>query len=431
MPTHNTEETYIKLTPRAAFSFLLLGAALISAVSLLVYRGIAYAETPLENLKRNFLEIFQRPGDTPQPPGRVVVTDEETAVVNAVKRAAPAVVSISATAEVPRLVQCSRRGVPQFGIPPGFEDFFSFDMPGVCQRGTQTERVSAGTGFIVSSDGYIVTNAHVVSDDDADYTAVMNDDAHVGEQLPVRVLARDEKNDIAILKVEKIGLPHLQFGDSSKLRVGQTAIAIGYALGEFDNTVSKGVVSGLSRSVTAGGRGASPEYLRGLIQTDAAINPGNSGGPLLDLSGTVIGVNVAMANAQSIGFAVPGNAARAIYEDVKAHGKLTDASSPGFLGVRYAPVTSRLKAEKKLPYDYGVLITGGSSEEPAVVAGSPADRAGIREGDIILEADGKRLSERLLLADVVGQKKPGDTVQLKIFQSGSEKTISVTLESFR
>ncbi len=349
---------------------------------------------------------------------------EEAQIISVVKNDAPAVVSITASGQVPKMERCGN-GDPSV-LPPQFQGYL--DVPLYCQNGTQTERIGAGSGFIVSSDGYILTNAHVVEDTKADYTVVLNDEAHIGQKKSATVVARDTTNDIAIVKIDMSGLPFLAFGDSSKLQVGQTAIAIGYALGEFDNTVSKGVVSGLSRTITADnvGRNNSSEELHGLIQTDAAINPGNSGGPLLDSSGHVIGMNVAVADAQGIGFAVPANLARADFEQVKSTGKFV-APAKAFLGVRYQPVTTELKATKRLPYDFGMLVQPGENGEPAVIPGSPADRAGIAANDIITHMDGKQLNERYTLSDAIATHKPGDTVQLTVNHAGREKTLSVTL----
>jgi S1-C subfamily serine protease len=352
----------------------------------------------------------------------IKVVSEESQVVDVVAKASPAVVSIVASAEVPKMEQCYQ--VPR-GVPPEFQDFFG--MPSLCQNGTITQRIGAGTGFLVSEDGFIITNKHVVTEEKAEYTVILNDSENRGKKVVAKVLARDPNNDIAILKIDIKGLPYLNFGNSDRLKVGQTTIAIGYALGEFDNTVSKGVVSGLARTIRAGGSGVRTEKLKNLIQTDTAINPGNSGGPLLDIGGAVIGVNVAMADAQSIGFAIPANAAKNAFEQVKTNGKI-EAVKRAFLGVRYQPITRELKENNKLPYDYGMLV--GRGEKPtdlAVVPGSPADKAGVVENDIILEADGKQLNESYSLGDVVENKKPGDQIELKVFHKGEVKSVKVIL----
>lgn len=355
------------------------------------------------------------------------VVQEESQVIDVVKRAAPAVVSIVASADVPNMQICYENPFgDEFQGLPGASGF-DFRIPTYCQNGTTRQRVGAGTGYLVSADGYIMTNKHVVEDTQADYTVILNDANHRGEQVKAKVLAKDPSNDIAVLKIEKTGLPFLQFGNSDQLQVGQTAIAIGYSLGEFDNTVSKGVVSGLRRSIQAGGYGTRPEQLDDIIQTDAAINPGNSGGPLLNIAGNVIGMNVAMAQAQSIGFAIPANAVAEVFDQVKSSGKIQRP----WLGIRYLPITKQIQERNQLTVDYGALLVRGENlGDLAVVPGSPADIAGLVENDIILEIDGIKIKEPdTSLAQLVAKHKVGDTIQLKILRKGKEQQISVKLES--
>ncbi|TAN32768.1 trypsin-like serine protease [Patescibacteria group bacterium] len=382
------------------------------------------------NPAQKIKDLFRAPQKTAPaaaPAQTVRVVSEESAVIDVVKKASPAVVSVIASEEVPKLEQCFEDY--NSGLPPQLRDFFNFDfrVPGLCQRGTEIQRVGAASGFIASADGYILTNKHVVENDRAEYTVVLNDEKNFGKKVKALVVARDPANDIAVLKINLSGLPELDFGDSDKLQVGQTAIAIGYSLGQFENTVSKGVVSGLLRSITAAGSRAGAERLRGLIQTDAAINPGNSGGPLLDIGGNVIGMNVAVADAQSIGFAIPINAVKKVYDEVRTTGKISAAKQP-FLGVRYVPVNEELKKNYKLSYDYGMLLVKGKDvSEPAVAPGSPADQAGLKEGDIILEAGGKKLDERNLLGDVIAERKIGDDISLLVFSGGQTRDIKVKL----
>lgn len=364
---------------------------------------------------------------TPSAPTSSVMTvvDEESQVIRVVEQSAGAVVSIVASSEVPKLERCYGQHPLFDNVPPEFRGFF--DTPSLCQNGTELQRTGAGSGFLVSADGYIVTNRHVVSQEQAQYTVVLNDEKHLGQKLTAKVVARHPSNDIAVLKVEAQDLPFLHFGDSAKLRVGQTAIAIGYALGEFDNTVSKGVISGLARSISAMD-GQEAEQLRGLIQTDAAINPGNSGGPLLDIAGTVVGMNTAVANAQNIGFAIPANGIRAAFEQARSSGTITEPIRP-FFGVRYVPVTEHMQQSNHLPYGYGVLVARGNDPaDLAVIPGSPADKAGIQENDILLEVDGKQLNERYDLIAALESKKPGDVVIVKVFHKGKEEILKVTLE---
>lgn len=357
----------------------------------------------------------------------IKIIDEQSHVIDVVRRNSPAVVSIIASAEMPKYEQCYKQGSPFFGLPPEFQNFFDYQIPSWCQNGTEKKRIGAGTGFIVSADGYIVSNKHVVENEKAEYTVILNDQKNVGKKITAKVLARDPNNDIAILKIDEKNLPFIALGDSKNLQVGQTVIAIGYALGEFDNTVSKGVVSGLSRNITAGGSSSGIERLRGLIQTDAAINPGNSGGPLLDLNGKAIGMNTAMADGQSIGFAIPIDKIKNVFDQVRKSGKI-EKEQKAFLGIRYIPINNDLKERNKLPFDYGMLVVRGeTANDLAVMPGSPADKAGIVENDILLEADGKKLNENYTLADVMENKKAGDKITIKIYHKGSERELKITL----
>jgi len=353
----------------------------------------------------------------------IKVVDEQSQVIEVVKKASSAVVSIVASAQVPTFE--TYLDVPS-GVPGGLEQFFG--TPQRRQNGTQEQKIGAGTGFLVSADGFIITNRHVVSEKEADYTVYLNDEGNRGEKIKAQVVARDPQNDLAVLKIDKKDLPFLTFSDSGKLQVGQTVITIGYALGEFDNTVSKGVISGLARSITARGSFASPaEKLKNLIQSDAAINPGNSGGPMLDIDGNVIGVNVAMASAENIGFALLGNEAKNVFEQVYNTGIIKEKES-AFLGVRYMPITEDMKKQNNLPYNYGALISRGENmADLAITPGSPADKAGLVENDIILEINGEKIIERNELVDIVAKYKPGDQVTLKIFHKGEEKELEVTL----
>jgi serine protease Do len=347
----------------------------------------------------------------------------ETAVENAVQKVSPAVVSIIITKNLPIIEQ----NFPGFGSD-FFNQFFGLDIPQGQpnqQPSTQKTEVGGGTGFIVSSDGYIITNKHVAADDQAEYTVLMNDES----KHSAKVLSLDPINDIAILKIDGKNLSYAEFGDSANLKVGQSVITIGNALGEFRNTVSTGVISGLARSVTAGGQGFGSEDLVGVIQTDASINPGNSGGPLINLSGQVIGMNTAMAQgAENIGFTIPINEVKAVYESVKKFGHIVRP----WLGVRYLQINKTLADANKLSVDYGVLIVRGQNQtDLAVIPGSPADKAGLVENDIILEINGKKINEKNPLAKVISQLKVGDEVSLKILSKGKERTIKVKLEEMK
>lgn len=331
---------------------------------------------------------------------------QEEAVISVVKKASSSVVSIIITKELPVYERV-------------FEGPFGF--PEYRQKGTETQEVGGGTGFIVSEDGLVLTNKHVVSDKEADYTVLTNE----GEKYEAQVLARDPVQDLAIIEMKSDQkLDPVKLGDSSILQIGQTVIAIGNALGEFRNTVSVGVVSGLERTITARGVGL-VETLPGVIQTDAAINRGNSGGPLLNLDGEVIGVNTAVSQTgENIGFAIPINKAKKDIEQVKDIGKIVYP----FLGIRYVLVNDKIQEEENLLVNYGVLIIKGGGEEPAVVSGSAAEKAGLKEGDIILEFNYEKIITEKTLADIIVNYNPGDKVALKILRDNREQIIYATLD---
>lgn len=352
----------------------------------------------------------------------------EQSVIQVVNDVSPAVVALTLTKDFPIYEETFNQEFYDpfeefFGTPSPFGDLFQRNIPQREEVGSEKVEVGGGTGFLISQDGYIITNRHVVDRDDVEYSVITDD----GESHVATVVAKDPLFDIAVLKIEGENYSSLTFGNSDEIEVGQTAIAIGNALAEFRNTVSVGVISGLSRSITAGNGLGSFERFEGVIQTDAAINPGNSGGPLLNLSGEVIGMNVAMAGAENIGFALPSNIVKKVAESVRESGKIVRP----FLGIRYIPITPELKEKNKLAVDYGVLIIRGDTpNDLAVTPGSAADKAGIVENDIILELDSIRLDEENRLASIIRKKNVGDTIELKILHKGEEKTISATLEAF-
>lgn len=344
-----------------------------------------------------------------------VVAHEQ--IVSVVEKVNPAVVSVVITKDVPVYEQYYE------SIDPwGF--FGGFTVPRMRENGTEEKEVGGGSGFVVSNDGMIVTNRHVVEDETARYSVLLND----GTVYKVDVLARDPQLDIAILKIAEPlenSLSYLTFGDSESLKLGQTVIAIGNALAEFRNSVSVGVVSGLSRSIVASDGMGHSEQLDQVIQTDAAINPGNSGGPLLNLAGEVIGVNVATSRgADNIGFSLPSHLVKGVVESVKEHGEIVRP----FLGVRYNMVTKRMAELNNLPVDFGALvIRGDTKEELAVMPGSPADKAGITENDIILSIDGEELRESDL-ATILRSKKVGQEITLTFIHDGDEQVVRVVLD---
>jgi serine protease Do len=338
-------------------------------------------------------------------------SSDEDLIITAVERVSPAVVSIIATKDLPVINRSYGDGDSFFR--QFFPQLFPQATPVPSQRDTQPRQVGSGSGFIVTANGHVLTNRHVVEDEDASYTVVMND----GSKHAAKVLALDTVHDVAILKIDGSNFSTVTLGDSNSIKIGQTAIAIGNALGEFQNTVSVGVISGLQRNITAGGPGTESEELRKVIQTDAAINPGNSGGPLLNKHGEVIGMNTAMAGgAENIGFALPINIAKKGLDSVISTGKI----SYPFLGIQYTIVTSEVKEERNLSVDYGALLIEGQNGSSAVVKNSPAEKAGLKSGDIILEFNGTRITKDRPLAELVEEHKVGDTVRLKVLRDGKQ-----------
>lgn len=335
------------------------------------------------------------------------VLSEESAVADLVEKNSPGVVSIVISKDVPKVRSF-------FGFP-----FFDSETG---NAETKKQKVGSGSGFFVSSDGLIVTNKHVVADEEADYTVLLGN----GDEYKATVLARDPSNDIAVIQIEGKDFPVLTLGDSEKIRVGETIIAIGNPLGEFENSVSRGIVSGLRRNLDAGSGLGDSEHLSEIIQIDAAINPGNSGGPLFNLAGEVIGVNVAMAQgAENIGFSLPINQIKRIVEQVRTTGRL---SFP-YLGVRSITLDDELKKKTGLPFNYGALVLRGQTvTDFAVVPGSPADKAGIVENDIILEIDGKKVDTDHSLVSFMAQYSVGDEVTVKLWHKGEVKDVTVKLE---
>lgn len=327
--------------------------------------------------------------------GNQVVTEDEADLANIVKKVGPTVVSVVTT-------QTSGSG--------------SF----------QTTSEGAGTGIIVSADGYILTNRHVVQD--ARTLEIINSE---GERYSdVTLVGSDPLNDIAILKIKGAkDLPAAELGDSGTVRVGQRVIAIGNSLGQYQNTVTSGIISGLGRPVTAATDelGMNVESLTDLLQTDAAINPGNSGGPLINMAGQVIGINTAIvSDAQSVGFAIPINAARGIIRGVLANGTIQKA----YLGVQFVAITPDIRAELNLSERNGALVKSGTSGQAAVISGGPADKAGIREGDIITKVDERVIGEQGGLGSLIAEFLPGEKVTLTIIRDGKTQEVSVTLGSY-
>ncbi len=352
------------------------------------------------------------------------VVEEESAAISAVKKVSPSVVSIIISKDLSKIYNLT--GPDIFSFPDFFEFGFPFEfkIPEV-PKGEKKQQIGGGTGFIISEDGLILTNKHVVSDTEAEYTVITSDE----KKYDAKILAVDPFLDIAVLKIDAEGLPTVELGDSDKIELGQTVIAIGFSLGEYKNTVTKGVISGVGRRVVAGDSLGRSEVIEEAIQTDAAINPGNSGGPLINLSGQVIGINTAInLEGQLIGFAIPINAAKKSIESVKKEGKIVRP----WLGVRYILLNKEIAKTNKIDVDYGALIVRGKTpEELAVVPGSPADKAGLVENDIILELNGQKIDEEHTLAKEIAKYKPGDEVTLKVLSKGEEKVVKAVLGEFK
>ena len=322
-------------------------------------------------------------GTTNQP----VTIDESSATIDVAAAVSPAVVRITTNGSV----DTSTGNIPSTGV---------------------------GSGVIYDPDGWILTNRHVVEGSDR-LIVELND----GQEFPGTVYGIDTLTDLAIVKIDASGLPSAKLGDSSALKVGQLVIAIGSPLGTYSNSVTSGIVSAKGRSITTDGN----QNLNNLIQTDAAINPGNSGGPLLDAGGNVVGVNTAIAvDSNGIGFAIPIDIARPIMEQAVAGEKLARP----YMGVVYRAVDVQLARAEDLPVDAGALvIPGGSSANPspAVVPDSPADQAGIREGDIIVKVDDQPIDSDHPLDATLSEFAPGDTVTIEVNRAGETLRLPLTL----
>lgn len=375
---------------------------------------------------------------------------EESQAINAIKKAGPSVVSIIASEDLkiyrnqpfrfyfgsPFSNDPFFNNVPGFQIQPKEQQDQKNNDKNAKDYDIQHQKIGGGSGFIISQDGMVLTNRHVVSRSDVQYSIITDD----GNEYDGEVVSIDPLNDLAVLQMVKKGelskkkeertkLAHLSvidFGDSSILEVGQKVLAIGYALGEYENTVTEGIISAKGRKIIAsdGARGA--ETLSGLLQTDAAINPGNSGGPLVNLAGQVVGINVAIdATGSSIGFAIPMNEVNPILESIKKFGRIVRAS----IGVRHVLLNKDRAKQLKIDVDHGALLTGDEANgEFAVIPGSAADKAGLKMKDVVLSVNGKDINENYSLQAAVRDHKPGDQIQLKVWRSGNTLDVKVTLD---
>lgn len=349
--------------------------------------GAGYVGSLLANQPGSTVSTFEAVKDD----GNKVVTESEQTISDVVEKAKPSVVSIVTSGSANQMGYAAQ---------------------------------AAGTGIVVSKDGYVLTNRHVVAGASTASIAMSDGTTYSN----VKIVGTDPLNDLAFLKIS--GAKNLQpatLGDSKTIRIGQGVVAIGNALGQYQNTVTSGIVSGLGRPVmaSADGSGRDAENLSDLIQTDAAINSGNSGGPLLNLQGQVIGINTAVASdAQSIGFAIPVGAAKGILKHLLATGKVERA----IVGVQYVSITPEVKSEYKLSVSQGDLVTATSGK--AVQANGPAAKAGIREKDIITKVNGVDVGPGRSISTLVGEFKPGDTVTLTILRDGKSRNITLTLGTY-
>lgn len=336
-------------------------------------------------------------------------------IIEIAKNVCPAVITVIVSRDLPKAENF-------YSFPFGGKEYVMPKLEKGQKSKVQKTQIGGGSGFIVSENGYVLTSNHVVSDTTADYTIIL-DPKH---KYPAKVLSRNPINDTAVLKIEGERFPYLKMADSNKIELGEDVVAVGNALGEFTDTLSAGIVSGLSRFITAfGGMDHQMQNLRGLIQTDAAINPGNSGGPLVNMEGEVIGINTAMiAGAQNIGFAIPINYAKKDLNEVKKFGKIIMP----FLGIKYVLISKEMAEANKLPVHDGALVVREALGETPVVKGSAADKAGVKEWDIILECDGEVITVKNPLAEILQKCKIGSQTTLKVLRDGKKVTLNVKLE---
>jgi serine protease Do len=378
-------------TPRRAPKQPLFFAVLLILAGLMGFAG-SWAQDFLRNDTSSTTVL-----NTSKEDGNNIVTPNEESIAAVAKAVSPSVVSILTTSS-----------------------------PVTNLFNQQYQQEGAGTGMIVSSDGYVMTNKHVI--DGADRVTVVLPDGKTYDN--VSVLGSDPLNDVAFLKIKNVsGLPAIVLGDSKTIRIGQSVVAIGNALGQYQNSVTSGIVSGTGRPVTASSDGTangSTENLTDLIQTDAAINSGNSGGPLLNLKGQVIGINTAIAqDAQSIGFAIPISATKGLL----AHVIKTRKVERSYLGVQYMSITPDVKKQSHLSADRGDYIT--SDRGSAVQANGPAANAGVQKGDIITQVNGFNVGEVASVSTLISEYEPGQKVELTIMRGGKELKLTATLGTYQ
>jgi len=337
---------------------------------------------------------------------------QKSPIVDIAKKVCPAVITIVISKDLPKI-----EGF--YLMPYGGKGVI---LPKFKKGKKESTKIGGGSGFIISPDGYVLTSGHVVSDPEADYTIIIDPE----NKHQAKVMARDPINDIAVLKIKGKKLPYVDLGDSNQIELGEDVVAVGNPLGEFHDTLSSGIVSGMSRFIQARNHVTQQsQRLRGLIQTDAAINPGNSGGPLINMAGQVIGINTAaVIGAQNIGFAIPINYAKKDLDEVKKYGKIRMP----FLGVKYVILNKDVAEKNKLPVDYGALIVRENLGESAVIPNSAAAKAGLKEFDIILQANGEKITTENPLSSILQKCQIGQTIELKAIRDKKKITLKTTLE---
>jgi serine protease Do len=337
------------------------------------------------------------PAGAPSGPAashQAVTIDESSAVIDVAAKVSPAVVRITATGQT----------TDQFG-------------------GTLPES-GVGSGIIFDAGGWILTNRHVVRTSNGQTASQLTVELKDGRQFTGKVYGIDTLTDLAIVRIDATDLPTASLGSSNDLKVGELAIAIGSPLGTYTNSVTSGIISATGRSVVV----ETGTRLNDLIQTDAAINPGNSGGPLLDAAGNVIGINTAVAQGSNgIGFAIPVDIAKPIMGQALAGQQLARP----YIGIRYEEIDLQVKAEKHLSVDQGALIGPGTDASgnslPAITAGSPADKAGLKDGDVVVSIEDQVIDKEHPLDAVLAAYAPGQTIQVHILRGTQSLTIAVTL----
>lgn len=375
-------------TKKRAWQVSLIVAGAIIACGLAGLGGAGLYTQFSKQVNNSFVSQHQ----TPASDGNKIITREEESIAGIVDKVAPSVVSIVTTS--------------------------TSDSP----FGTAQQQ-GAGTGMIVGKDGYVMTNKHVVAG--ASTVSVILADGTTYDN--VKVLGTDPLNDVAFLKIPGVSnLSTVELGDSTSIRVGQKVVAIGNSLGQYQNTVTSGIISGTGRPISAQA-GDAIENLTDLIQTDAAINPGNSGGPLLNLQGQVIGINTAIIeDAQGIGFSIPISATKGMLKGVLAGGAVQRA----YLGINYIPLTAEVAKHYGLNVKKGAYVIG-SGNQPAIVSGGPADQGGIKEKDIITKVGRIEVGDRGSVASLVSEYAPGETIEIAVLRGEQIVTLKVKLGVYK